>query len=60
MKAYKLFRIKNGKLYPLYVFANEEVPMGVRLDAKAGELSADADHSADCIPDRHADCGMHQ
>ena len=44
MKAYKLFRIKNGKLYPLYVFANEEVPMGVRLDAKAGELSKDGKH----------------
>ncbi len=37
---YKLFRIKKsekGKLFPLYVFANEEVPMGVWLQAKEGE-----------------------
>ena len=33
---YKLFRQKNGKLYPLYVLANEETPMNVWLDAKSG------------------------
>ena len=37
MKAYKLFRIKDGSLYPLYVFANEALPMGEWLNAKAGE-----------------------
>lgn len=44
MKAYKLFRIKDGKLYPLYIYANEEVPIGVRLEAKAGEFSKDGKH----------------
>ena len=33
---YKLFRLKRGKLYPLYVLANEETPMGVWLDAQSG------------------------
>lgn len=40
MKAYKLFRIKDGELYPLYVFANEALPMGEWLNAKAGEQNA--------------------
>lgn len=35
--AYKLFRLRNGKLYPLYVLSNEEVPLGVWLNAKSGE-----------------------
>jgi len=37
--AYKLFRIKKskpGQLFPLYVNANEEVPVGVWLDADMG------------------------
>ena len=33
---YKLFREKNGKLYPLYVLANEETPIGVWLEAQSG------------------------
>lgn len=33
---YKLFRIKNGLLYPLYVFANEPIPMNQWLNAKEG------------------------
>lgn len=36
-KAYKLLRMKAGKLYPLYVFSNEEIPIGIWLDAKEGE-----------------------
>lgn len=28
MKTYKLFRVKNGKLYPLYVEANREMEVG--------------------------------
>lgn len=35
---YKLFRIKNGKLFPLYVLANQETPMGVWLEAESGKL----------------------
>ena len=38
MKTYKLFRIKNGKLYPLYVLANKETPIGEVLKAEVGEL----------------------
>lgn len=34
---YKLFRVKNNKLYPLYVESNVEVPIGVWLEAKSGE-----------------------
>ena len=37
MKVYKLFRVKNNKLYPLYVEAKREMPIGVRLDAQVGE-----------------------
>ena len=43
MKTYKLFRMKNGGLYPLYVFANEEMPIGEWLYAKVGE-KADETH----------------
>lgn len=38
VKAYKLFKQRDGKLYPLYVGANEEVPLGQWLKAKPGEL----------------------
>jgi len=35
--AYKLFRLKSGRLYPLYVLSNQEVPLGVWLPAQSGE-----------------------
>ena len=35
--AYKLFRLKSGRLYPLYVLSNQEVPLGVWLQAQSGE-----------------------
>ena len=35
--AYKLFRQKAGKLYPLYVNATQETPCGIWLDAESGE-----------------------
>ena len=44
MRGYKLFRVKNGKLYPLYVKTNETVPVGVWLEAEAGELADDGQH----------------
>lgn len=59
MKAYKLFKIKNGKLYPLYVFANEEMQMGVRLYAKAGELSKDGKHVKSKLGDLAYRPGFH-
>ena len=38
MLMYKQFRIdKSGKLHPLFVFANEEIPVGEWLTAKEGE-----------------------
>lgn len=40
-KAYKLFRIKNGKLYPLYVLSNKETILGKWLPAEEGELRED-------------------
>ena len=43
IKAYKLLRIdrKTGKLYPLFVGAKEETPIGVWLDADEGEMITD-------------------
>ena len=43
IKAYKLLRIdrKTGKLYPLFVGAKEETPIGVWLDADEGEMTTD-------------------
>lgn len=41
MTTYKLFRIKNGKLYPLYVLADKEMPIGVKIKAEVGELKDD-------------------
>lgn len=38
MITYKLFRIKNGKLYPLYVLADKETPIGIKIKAEVGEL----------------------
>ena len=43
MVTYKLFRQKGGKLYPLFVDTNQEMPLGKWLEAKVGEL-ADAGH----------------
>lgn len=37
--AYKLFKYKNGKLYPLYVLANKEFKIGVWIDAEEGPLT---------------------
>jgi len=36
-KAYKLFRLKDGKLYPLFVDTSTEMPIGQWLEAKEGE-----------------------
>ena len=43
MVTYKLFRLKGGKLYPLFVDTKQEMPLGKWLEAKIGEL-ADAGH----------------
>ena len=59
MKAYKLFKVKNGKLYPLYIYANEEIPMGVWLDAKVGEISKDGKHVKSKLGDLALRPGWH-
>ena len=41
MKTYKLFRIKNGKLYPLYVEADKEMEIGKWLTATVGDKADD-------------------
>lgn len=41
MKAYKLFRMKHGQLFPLYVNSNVPVPVGQWIEATAGELTED-------------------
>ena len=43
MVTYKLFRLKGGKLYPLFVECSRQMPTGVWLDAGIGEL-ADESH----------------
>ena len=43
MVTYKLFRLKGGKLYPLFVDTKQEIPLGQWIEAKVGEL-ADAGH----------------
>ena len=43
MITYKLFRQKGGKLYPLFVEVNREMPVGIWLEAGIGEL-ADEGH----------------
>ena len=43
LKTYKLFRIRGGKLYPLYVESKREMPIGIWLEAGIGE-KVDATH----------------
>ena len=43
MRTYKLFRVKNGKLYPLYVEAGREIVLSEWLQAHVGPL-ADKTH----------------
>ena len=38
MKTYKLFRMKEGRLYPLFVETGREMKMGIWLEAGVGEL----------------------
>ena len=36
MIGYKLFKVKNGQLYPLYVLADQPVEPGIWLKAREG------------------------
>ena len=59
MKAYKLFRVKNGKLYPLYIYSNEELPMNELLHAKCGEITNDGKHVKSKLGDLALRPGFH-
>lgn len=39
VKAYKLFRKKGNKIYPLYVNANDPIPVGKWVEAEVGPLT---------------------
>ena len=41
MIVYKLFRVRNGDLFPLYVEANRKMPIGEWLYAECGEKADD-------------------
>ena len=43
-KGYKLFRLKDGRLYPLYILYNKPIPLGQWLDAEVGPLAPDGVH----------------
>ena len=40
-KAYKLFKLKNGELHPLYIHTKQVIPLGVHLAAGEGEKTPD-------------------
>lgn len=56
---YKLFRVRNGKLYPLYVYANEEMPIGEWIEAKPGEFGKDENHVKSKLGDLSYRAGFH-
>ena len=59
---YKLFKVKKshpGKLFPLYVFANEETPMGIWIEAKLGETGKDENHVKSKLGDLALRGGWH-
>lgn len=41
MKAYKLFRVVNNELHPLYIKTETVIPIGVHMDAEEGEQTPD-------------------
>lgn len=40
MKVYKLFKIRKGKLYPLYINTTEETPLNIEIPASTGILKS--------------------
>lgn len=59
---YKLFKVKKnhpGKLFPLYVYANEETHMGVWINAKLGETGKDENHVKSKLGDLALRGGWH-
>ena len=59
---YKLFKVKKsqpGKLFPLYVFADEETPIGVWINAKLGKTGKDENHVKSKLGDLALRGGWH-
>lgn len=56
---YKMFRTKNGKLYPLFVEANRELPLGEILTANVGQIGKDPAHVKSRIGDLSLRPGFH-
>ena len=59
MKVYKMFRLKNGRLYPLFVEATRELPMGQVLYANVGQTGKDDRHVKSRIGDLSLRPGFH-
>ena len=55
VKVYKAFRMRDGKLYPMFVGAKDDLPIGVWLDATEGGYHFTGDNGREYIP---ADTGV--
>lgn len=55
VKVYKAFRMRDGKLYPMFVGAADELPVGIWLDATEGGYHFTGDNGREYIP---ADTGV--
>ncbi len=55
IKVYKAFRMREGKLYPMFVGANDALPVGIWLDATEGGYHFTGKNGREYIP---ADTGV--
>ena len=55
VKVYKAFRLRDGKLYPMFVGAKDDIPIGQWMDATEGGYHFTADNGREYIP---ADTGV--
>lgn len=55
VKVYKAFRMRDGKLYPMFVGAKDDLPIGVWMDATEGGYHFTGDNGREYIP---ADTGV--
>lgn len=44
MIAYKLFKVKDGNLYPLFIYQDEKIPINKWINAKVGNVTPDGKH----------------
>lgn len=59
MTVYKMFRLKGGKLFPLFVEASREMPVGEILTANVGAIGKDSTHVKSRIGDLSLRPGFH-